>query len=69
MYVATTISENYIFQGFGMTEDEAKNAMVEEVNEFLGGDYTIEEITSDSNFMQIEIQKITLGHGITSVRY
>ena len=69
MYVATTINENYIFQGFGMTEDEAENAMVEEVNEFLDGDYTLEEIASDRNFMQIEIQKVTLGHGITSVRY
>ena len=69
MYVATTISENYIFQGFGTTEAEAKDALINEINEFLGENYTLEEIASDRNFMQIEIQKVTLGHGITSVRY
>lgn len=69
MYVSTTISEDYVFQGFGTTEDEASNAMVEEISEFLGGDYTLEEIAQDRTFMPIEIQKVVLGHGITSVRY
>lgn len=69
MYVATTASESYIFQGFGTTEDEAKHGMVDEINEFFGVDVTFTDIDENENFMNVEVYEVVLGHGITSVRY
>lgn len=41
-YVALAISESYIWQGFGRTEEEAKEALVAQWNEFFDDDETVE---------------------------
>ena len=69
MYVATTAKGKYMFQGFGTTKEEAAHAMVDEINEFLGEDFTRLDIIRNTDFMEIEVCEATLGCGLTSVRY
>lgn len=68
MYVATTVSGSYIFQGFGTTQGEAEQAMVNEINQFLGEDFTQLDIMRSEDFMEVEVCEVSLGYGMTSVR-
>ena len=42
--------------------------MVNEINQFLGEDFTQPDIMRSEDFMEVEVCEVSLGYGMTSVR-
>lgn len=68
MYIATVENNKYTFQGFGRNPKEAKDCMVNEVNDFLGENLTLGAIYKSPFFQKVEVFKVRYGYGNTLAR-